>query len=162
MVGGVFEGTGQGSISVEGFACLGDGRKIELFNFQEGYSENCNIEQHVSFQDFETIADNAVSSDTVAVVTTGGTYSNSDFGFGSSSRGSSMVIFNTTNDVTITGSPSGDVPFVATLIAPYATVTMDASSQGSFGTIVAKNLIGGDGIQVYGDSYQSEIACPYL
>jgi hypothetical protein len=84
-VGGTFEGTGQGYITIEGAACVGIGKKVEVFKFPSGLFEKCDISQFVTFSDFETIARTAQSStnsdgSSVVVVTSGaGSYANSDF-----------------------------------------------------------------------------------
>jgi hypothetical protein len=163
-VGGTFEGTGQGFITIEGAACVGIGKKVEVFKFPGGLFENCDISEFVSFSGFETIARTAQSSTNrdgtaVVVVNSGGSYANSDFDI-SSERGKSMVVFNTASDITITKKLKGDEPFIPILVAPFSTVTIDSASQGSYGMIVAKNLVGGSTIQAYGDSYTGSIPCP--
>jgi hypothetical protein len=57
-----------------------------------------------------------------------------------------MVVFNTVSDITITMKANGDAPFIPILVAPFSTVTIDSASQGSYGMIVAKNLVGNSSV----------------
>jgi hypothetical protein len=170
-VGGTFRKFGGASMTVNEAAYMMTLSGNPPINWNGGKQTGTALSTLFNFADFEWLAQNAVSSEDgiykVVVFNNGGTYSVEDLRGPEgqeSDNGATLVIFNTSDDVTLTKSPLYDRKFGSSIIAPFSTVKVLGEAGFIDGLIVAKvldsNLGSNPGsLQLHGKTYHGPITC---
>jgi hypothetical protein len=116
---------------------------------------------------WEGIANEAKDSNSngkrVIVVTEGGLYHQGSFGFPCPTAENTLVIYKTTEKVTLgKGTCGGDFKFKASVLAPFAEVELMNDAHFADGTIIAKSYKGGQGqtaLQLHGKEFTGDVFC---
>jgi len=143
----------------------------DRFIFMEGHATGLKLDATegaaIDFDFFKYLAFHALpitierSVYKVFVEKLGGTYSMDDFGTGSGKD--TLVIFNTSETVTLTKTQSG-APFGPSVIAPFAEVQVEGSAGSIDGFVIAKNFTtkgntSATHLKMHGNPYEGPIDC---
>jgi hypothetical protein len=141
------------------------------YNWNKGKTTGVALSDVIDFEHFKWLAENAKSSESgakkVIVLTHGGTFNTADFrgsdGQGSD-NGNTLVIFNTSDKITLTKTDGTDRQFGPSVIAPFSEVELLDKAGFIDGFVVAKSFrtsgcSASTSLQMHGKTYSGSIEC---
>jgi choice-of-anchor A domain-containing protein len=169
-VGGQFHYPGTQTMVVIGVSFMGTLGAGGDINWESGYTAGGSLDTVIDFAHFEWLANHALSSEQggkkVVVMTSGGTFSTSDFrgsdGGKGDDNGNTLAIFKTTEMVTLIVTQSN--PFGPSVIAPFSLVELKGGDGYIDGFVVARDFMttaeyADSLLEMKGEFYTGTISC---